>query len=213
MNAETFTAAIVIYNPSQAVINNAFKLFDSIKKSLGIVQTVVVDNSPATNMEKFIGKVDKYLWNARYNIYWAGGINKAVEYATGSIFIHFLPTRGIERNPEWVKKLIAPLSDVKVGMAGPKVHCYYDRVTNNLTGLERDPLKQYLINQAVFAARTDTLRKHPWTGDFPHAYSDTKHCIDLIRAGYTLVNVPEVSSMATGLPSNPHTMFEAGPHI
>ena len=215
-----FTIAVVVYNPSQKVIENANNIFASVRKTLGEsnVQCIVVDNSPQPNdvlKEQFKSYplIDVYHWNQGYNIYWAGGINKAVQLSTGEVFIHFLPTRGIERNPDWVKKLIAPLVDEKVGMSGPVRSCYYDRVTGDLTGLETNPAKQYHVQQAVFAARTHVLKDISWGPNHPHAYSDVEHSINLIRAGYQLVNVPEVSSTAANHASNPNSMFECGQHI
>ena len=201
------TIAVVIYKPSLTTVETTNKIFASVKRTLGNVQTIVVDNSPMTNREKFVGKVDRYFWNACYNIYWAGGINKAVEFATGEYFIHFLPTRAVERNPEWVLKLIAPLSNKGCGMAGPVHGCLYERVTGDERGLPKPDIH---MQQAVFAARTEVLRKVPWGPNHPHAYSDVEHSINLMRAGYQLVNVPEVSSVADLTAGNPKAMFEAG---
>ena len=207
-----FTACTVVYQPSEKVIANANAIFKNLKETLGDVQCIVVDNSPTSyqtnGTEAFYH--DVYVWNNGYNIWWAGGINKAVELATGKILIHFLATRGIIRNPQWSRKLITPLIVESCGMAGPVRPCYYDRVTGDFSGL---PRKQVHMQQAVFAARTEVLRKVPWTGKHPHAYSDVEHSIKMIRAGYQLVNVPEISSVAGGDKSDPNAWYEAGPHI
>ncbi len=206
-----YTACTVVYEPSQKVIDNANAIFANLKQTLGDVQCIVVDNSPTCC--RIAGQCiscDVYEWNEGYNIWWAGGINKAVELATGKVLIHFLATRGIIRNPLWSRKLIAPLIMQECGMAGPVRPCYYDRVTGDVTGL---PRKQIHIQQAVFAARTDVLREVPWAGKHPHAYSDVEHSIKLLRAGYKLINVPEISSVAGGDKSDPNSWFEAGEHI
>ncbi len=203
-----YSIAVVVYKPSKAVIDNANKIFASVVKTLPEVERIVIDNSPTTHADAF--SCDKFKWNDGYNIYWAGGINQAVELATGRVFIHFLPTRGIERNPNWVKKLVAPLSVPQVGMTGPVLSCSYSPVTGDLTGL---PEKQVHVQQAVFAARTSVLKQHPWGPNHPHAYSDVEQSIKLLRARYLLVNVKEVSSVAASHASNPNSYFEAGPHI
>lgn len=202
------TIAVVVYKPSLATVENTNKIFASVKRTLGNVQTIVVDNSPTCN--RVAGSCiscDIYEWNEGYNIYWAGGINKAVELATGEYFIHFLPTRAIERNPEWVLKLLAPLSQKYCGMTGPVHPCLYERVTGDERGLPKPDIH---MQQAVFAARTEVLKEVPWGPNHPHAYSDVEHSINLMRAGYVLVNVPEVSSVADLTAGNPQAMFEAG---
>jgi hypothetical protein len=134
-----------------------------------------------------------------------------VEEAEGKYFIHFLPTRGIERNPLWIQKILNPVRLVDMcGMAGPVRPCAYHVVTGDVSGL---PKKQIHMQQAIFAARTEVLRKVPWGHNFPHVYSDVDHSIKLIRARYELINVPEISSVADGSASNPRALFEAGPHI
>jgi len=206
-----FTIATVVYQPSEKVIENANNIFASVKQVLGNVQTIVVDNSPTCC--RMAGKCiscDIYHWNDGYNIWWAGGINKAVELATGEVFIHFLATRGIIRNPLWVRKIINPLVSNRCGMAGPVRKCNYHTVTGDMTKL---PKHHNHMQQAVFAARTKVLREVPWTGKHPHAYSDVEHSIKLIRAGYQLVDVAEVNSIAGGDKSDPKAWFEAGPNI
>ena len=185
------TLATVVFNPSVACIANLNRILSDAKRILGpSTQTIVIDNSPA----RAAGIVaDIHHWNEGVNKFWGGGINIAVQLATGEHMIHFSSQRSRVRDHRWMKALLAPLANPNCGMAGP-----VQAVRFHLIG-EQNPRPgqpEVHIQQSVFAARVKTLKKFPWGETYIHTYSDVWQSWSMIAGGLNLVNVPEVTSAA-----------------
>lgn len=197
------TIATVLFEPSAAVVANVNRIFADAKSELS-AQTIVIDNSP-TKTEGVIADVRH--WNDGANNFWGGAINQAVSLATGQHFIHFSARRTKVNDIRWMRAIMKPLIDPSCGMAGP-----VQAVPYKLIG-EKNPKpgnREMHIQQSVFAARTDVLRKHPWGAKYPHTYSDVWHSWSLVKAGLKLVDVPEVTSGAGLEPIKPGRMLECG---
>ena len=186
----TTTIATVLFEPTRSVIENANRIFHDAKRMLAGCQTIAIDNSPT----KTVGiEADVHHWNEGRNLQWGPSANQAVELATGSQFVHFSATRSVVYDPRWIKGILKPLSDPKCGMAGPVQAVAFSRIGKPNP---RPGQREEHVQQAVFAARTEVLRERPWGTDFPHCYSDVWHSHRLLKAGLTLVDVPEVTSAA-----------------
>lgn len=185
----SLTVATVLHNPAPSVVANINHIFASIRSRRNC-QIVVVDNST----KKTPGvHADLHIWNEGRNNHWGGAINQAVAAATGELFIHFSARRAKLVDDRWIDKILAPLALESCGMAGP-----LQKVPFDLIG-EKNPIAgspEMHIQQAVFAARTEVLRRVPWGTKYPHTYSDVWHSWSLLKHGYNLVDVYEVTSGA-----------------
>jgi hypothetical protein len=57
------------------------------------------------------------------------------------------------------------------------------------------------VQGGVFARRTQVLRDNPYSSYFPQVFSDVYESWNLIKSGYYLADIPEVSSVEGGLGS------------
>lgn len=186
------TLATVVFGPSAACVANVNQIFADATSHLGpTTQTIVIDNSPQPT-EGIVADVCH--WNGGENNFWGGAINQAVQLATGAYFIHFSARRTRVRNQRWMRTILAPLSDPSCGMAGPVQACYYGQQIGETNPRPGQP--EMHVQQSIFAARTEVLRRFPWGDKFPHVYSDVWQSWSLINGGMHLVNVPDVGSSA-----------------
>jgi hypothetical protein len=128
----------------------------------------------------------RYEWNGGRNYGYGGALNRAVRQAKYERIVYLCTNHGSMNDPTWLDDILAPLEDPSVAMAGSVLPCLYACFGEAGRGIH--------VQGGVFAARTEALRRHPHSPRYPHLASDIWVSRELLRAGYTLADVPSVAS-------------------
>lgn len=197
--------ATVIYEPDWSITGRILQQSLSALESCQLSgELLIIDNGPTPSREaQQIANDDQrvhYLWNEGYNIYIGGGLTKAVQHANCDAFIYLCASHGMQNDPTWIKDLIAPLVDPQVGLAGHVHPCEFNRVAAVPEDIT-DP--QIHVQGGIWSARTETLRKVGFSHRFPFEFCDVDLSRRMLAAGYALVTVPSIVSVAGGTIPDP----------
>ena len=167
-------------------------------------ELLIVDNTPsptgeAQQLAATAARVH-HLWNEGYNIFIGGGLTKAVQHANCDAFVYLCASHGRQNDPTWLSDMIAPLVDPQVGLAGHVHPCEFNRVA----AVPEDICEpQIHVQGGLWSARTDTLREIGFSHRFPFEYCDVDLSRRMLAAGYALVTVPSIVSVAGGIIPDP----------
>lgn len=197
--------ATVIYEPDWSVTGRI------LQQSLGALEScqlqgelLIVDNSPSPTVEaRQLAISDsrvRHLWNDGYNIFIGGGLTKAVTQANGDAFVYLCASHGLQNEPTWLQDLIAPLVDPQVGLAGHIHPCEFNRVAAVPEDITEP---QIHVQGGVWSARTETLREIGFSHRFPFEFCDVDLSRRMLAAGYALITVPSIVSIAGGTIPDP----------
>lgn len=199
------TLATVLYQPdwnrTGAIIARNLESIDACNLR---GELVVVDNSPAPTMEAIrLAAEDRrvrFIWNQGYNVYLAGALRTAALQAHGRCLVYTCASHGQMNDPTWLTDIIAPLTDEAVALAGHVQPCEFNRVA----ACPADIIEpQIHVQGGVWAARTRFLREFGFSHRFPFEFCDVDLSRRCLAAGYQLVSVPSVVSIAAGVIPHP----------
>lgn len=195
----------VIYEPDWSVTGRILAQALHALEACDLVgELLIVDNSPSPSVEVHqLAAADPrvhHLWNDGYNIYIGGGLTKAVAQANGDSFVYLCASHGLQNDPSWLKDLIAPLVDPQVGLAGHIHPCEFNRVA----AVPEDICEpQIHVQGGLWSAHTETLREIGFSHRFPFEFCDVDLSRRMLAAGYALVTVPSIVSVAGGIIPDP----------
>jgi hypothetical protein len=164
-------------------------------------EIVCVDNSAVYNeaMVKPLaegGVPFTYVWNNGRNDAYAGALNRMVSLARYPNFVYVCSGHGKLYDPTWLADILVPLADPRCGQAGTVAVSNYQDIGRQGFG--------WHIQGGLFAARTEVLRKFPYSPKYPHLYSDVWMSRELEDHGYRLMGVPTVASVWGRVVYEPH---------
>jgi len=197
--------ATVIHEPNWSItgriLQQSLTALEACKLS---GELLIIDNGPTPSREaQQIPNGDqrvRYLWNEGYNIYIGGGLTTAVQQASCDAFVYLCASHGMQNDPTWIKDLIAPLVEPQVGLAGHVHPCEFNRVAAVPEDITEP---QIHVQGGVWSARTETLRKIGFSHRFPFEFCDVDLSRRMLAAGYALVTVPSIVSVAGGTIPDP----------
>lgn len=197
--------ATVIYEPDWSVTGRILQQSLHALESCELHgELLIIDNGPTPSREaQQIANGDQrvhYHWNEGYNIYIGGGLTKAVQQSNCDAFVYLCASHGLLNDPTWIKDLIAPLVDPQVGLAGHVHPCEFNRVAAVPEDITEP---QIHVQGGIWSAQTETLRKVGFSHRFPFEFCDVDLSRRMLAAGYALVTVPSIVSVAGGTIPDP----------
>jgi hypothetical protein len=160
-------------------------------------QIIIVDNSDRVNQilleplyEININPV--YLWPGT-NIMYGPSINLALLADPYPYLVYLCSSHGRMYDPTWLDDLIMPIiQDPLVAMSGS----YYQSCRPEAMGFPPH-LPAIHIQGGIFGARTETLKKYPYSNDqrWVHGASDIYQSFQLLNAGFLLHDVTSIKSV------------------
>jgi hypothetical protein len=163
---------------------------DRILAGLGFLppqsEILCVDNSasPSPALERALGR--GYEWSGGKNLRYAASLNRLVARASHPYFIYACLGHCEMRDASWWRDLLAPLADPNCALTGSLRPGPWEYAAEHIQG-------------GIFAARTELLRKYPFSDRYPHDFSDIAQSEALRREGYHLADVPGVQSLHPGV--------------
>ncbi|MEO8414751.1 MAG: glycosyltransferase family A protein [Ginsengibacter sp.] len=160
-------------------------------------QVIIVDNSDKANQIILdplyeINIFPLYLWPGT-NIMYGPALNLAVSVNPYPYMVYLCSNHGHMYDPTWLDDLITPIiENPKVAMTGS----LYNSCQPAAMGFPAH-LSPKHIQGGIFAARTETMKKYPYTKDhrWLHWGSDVYQCFQLLNAGFLLHDVPTIKSV------------------
>lgn len=137
-----------------------------------------------------------YVWNGGRNEAYGGAINRMMTLARYPHFVYVCSGHGKLHDPTWLEDIIAPLSEPRCGQSGTIAPSNYEDIGRHGWG--------WHVQGGLFAARTEVLRKFPYSAKYPHLHSDVWLSRELEDNGYRLVGVPSVASVWGRVVYEPH---------
>ena len=159
----------------------------------GEFEIICVDNDPLPGRElrDFLEGLKipvQYLWNGGANMKVAAAKNQIYAKASQPIVIYACANHGRMFDPTWLEDMIRPFEDPQVAMTGTRGRFRLaDLGEGRGTGL--------FVQGGLIAVRTEALRKHPMSDQYPHAHSDKWISRELLRHGYKILNIESVLSV------------------
>jgi len=200
MNKFDITFTTVLYKPdwkrTGLIIRDVLASLEACELS---GEYLIIDNSPAPTMEAVqLAAQDsrvRFIWNQGFNVYLAGALQTAVTQANGRNFVYICASHGMVNETSWLTDLIAPLADKSVALSGYVQPCEFNRVAS----VPADIIEpQIHVQGGIWSARTETLRKVGYSHRFPFEFCDVDLSRRMLAAGYALVTVPSIVSVAGG---------------
>lgn len=180
--------ALVPYNNATRTIERIERvLIPTIEAFAGLTYEILLsDNSqqPSAELQQFLKQQNlphSYVWNGGQNLFYGGAINQIVSRARYDRLVYLCTSHGELNDPTWLSDILAPFQHEGVAMAGSVKKASYDLIRRTGNDLH--------VQGGIFAARTSALRQFPYTGEFPHLYSDVFIGWRLQEAGYYLADV------------------------
>ncbi len=160
-------------------------------------QIIIVDNSDYPNQILLntlheLNITPLYLWPGK-NIMYGPAMNLALSAYTYPYMVYLCSNHGRMYDPTWIDDLITPITEnPKVAMSGS----YYGSCHPAAMGFSSS-LPPIHIQGGIFAARTETMKKYPYTTDqrWVHGGSDVYQCYQLLNAGFLLHEVTTIKSV------------------
>jgi GT2 family glycosyltransferase len=148
-------------------------------------EVIIIDN----NIDNFIDKlvIPKEISQIRiiknYNSgMLSGATNEAIDIAEGQYFVYLCGNHTHINSPDWLTYMMEKLGKHHIGGT---VSPYF---ISGHTGMH--------VQGGSFIGRTDTLFKYPYNVDkFPFSFMDVDLSIRLLKAGYKLIEMPEIKSV------------------
>lgn len=160
---------------------------------------LIVDNSsmptPGASLLAVENKRVQYTWNQGYNIYLAGALELAVSQAKGQTFVYVCASHGVVKDDTWLTDLISSVRNESTALAGSVQPCEFNRVASVPDDIVEP---QVHVQGGIWASRTKFLQKIGFSHRFPFEFCDVDLSRRCLVAGYDLVDVPSIASVADG---------------
>lgn len=160
-------------------------------------QIIIVDNSDRAN-QILINTLHQininpvYLWPGT-NIMYGPAMNLALSADPYPYMVYLCTNHGRMYNPTWIDDLIIPIiENPRVAMSGS----FYGSCHPAALGFPSH-LPALHIQGGIFGARTETMKKYPYTNDqrWVHWGSDVYQSFQLLNAGFLLHEVTTIKSV------------------
>jgi len=161
-------------------------------------QFIIIDNSERDKRPASLffeeHRLDHIVLWPGTNLMYGPAMNLALQACTHPYLVYLCSNHGRMYDPGWIDDLLGPMiGDEKIAMTGSH---YPSGCGADAFGFAPH-LPKIHIQGGIFAARTDTMRKHPYSTDpnWIHGASDIYQSYQLLNAGYTLADVPTIKSV------------------
>jgi len=163
-------------------------------------EVIIVDNSDEQKLE--MGNMKQFLDTENVHIKWLSpgknlmygpAINLAVQHASNPYLVYLCANHGKLYQTDWIDDLLFPLYQKDgIGMTGS----FYPSSSPEDAGFS-ETLPQVHIQGGVFAAKTSTLKPHPYPEDekWKHWGSDIYQSFQLMEGGLALEDIPTIKSV------------------
>lgn len=210
MTKYDIAVVMIFYNPNwkitRRIVSHVTKTMTRSKLNVGII---AVDNSPEIHpymrgLESFANT--HYIHNEGYNLYIAGGMNKAMELDNFEVLAHVCTNHGRMYDQRWIDVIYEGVQEDGVGMAGCIQPCDFYPVAQSHG---RTPPAPHLhIQGGCCAYDVEALKEvGAFSYRFPSEFLDVHLSMQMIEAGYKLKHTPEIMGVSAGIIQDPHMYY------